>query len=99
MSIQRLGGRRVCSKCGANYHVKNMPSKKEGVCDRCGGSLHTRDDDQEQTVRSRWKVYRKKTASLIDFYKDKGLLWEVPGDLSADEVFHLIVGKLDALEK
>ena len=99
VSIQRLGGRRVCSKCAANYHIKNMPPEKPEVCDRCGSALYVRDDDQEETVRSRWKVYKEKTASLIDFYKGKDLLWEVPGDLSADEVFSIIAEKLNALKK
>ena len=63
--LQRLGGRRNCSKCGSIFHVVNMPPKKEDVCDKCGGKLFQREDDQEKTIMNRLKVYRKKTAPLI----------------------------------
>ncbi|HEO63985.1 MAG TPA: adenylate kinase [Candidatus Omnitrophica bacterium] len=84
--VKRLTGRRICSKCGANYHITNIPPKKEGVCDACGGKLIQRDDDSEQTVLKRIKIYNEQTAGLIDYYQDKGLLCKVSGDLEVDKL-------------
>ena len=52
--VERMGGRRVCAKCGAPYHIKNMPPKVEGVCDSCGGKLEARADDKPEVVRTDW---------------------------------------------
>lgn len=67
--IMRISGRRICRKCGAVYHIKNIRPKKEGVCDQCGGELYQRSDDNEVTVRNRLDVFQSKTQSLIDFYE------------------------------
>jgi adenylate kinase len=66
------------------------PPKVDGVCDACGGELYQREDDREDTVRARLEEYRRKTQPLIDYYRDKGLLVEVPGDGSVDEVTRAI---------
>ena len=71
---ERMGGRRVFSGCGAPYHVKARPPKREGVCDSCGGSLVQRDDDRPETVRQRLEVYHTETEPLKGFYEGKGLL-------------------------
>lgn len=68
--IERLSGRRVCRKCGATYHLRNIPPKKPGICDVCGGELYQRDDDKEEVIKSRIEEYLKKTAPLIDYYKE-----------------------------
>lgn len=73
-SIQRLSGRRVCRKCGANFHTVNIPPRKEGICDRCGGELYQRDDDRPEAIRERFKEYQAKTAGLIAFYRERKLL-------------------------
>lgn len=91
VSIRRLGGRRVCRLCGANYHTVNMPPKKQGVCDKCGGDLFQRDDDKEETVRNRLTVYEQKTKNLLDYYKNKSNLRTVSGDKEVDEVFQQLV--------
>jgi len=91
VSIRRLSGRRVCKKCGTNFHLVNMPTKVEGVCDFCGEELYLRDDDKEETVKRRLKVYEEQTASLIDYYKESGKLREVSGDLEAKEVYVLLL--------
>lgn len=78
--LQRLGGRRNCSKCGAIFHIVNMPPKKEGVCDKCGGKLFQRDDDQKKTIKNRLKVYSNQTKPLINFYEKKGLLKRINAD-------------------
>lgn len=89
-SIMRLSGRRVCKKCGMNFHIKNMPPKKENLCDHCGSKLIQRDDDTEATVKRRLLVYEKETKSLIDYYKNKGILEEVSGDLDVGKLFREI---------
>ncbi len=72
--VSRLSGRRICKTCGAVYHVTNIPPKQEGICDQCGGPLYQRPDDHEATVLNRLDVYQRQTASLIDFYDQKGIL-------------------------
>ncbi|MFA4855000.1 MAG: adenylate kinase [archaeon] len=72
--IERLSGRRSCGKCGKIYHVKNIPPKVAGKCDACGSSLVQRDDDKPETVKKRLETYREKTAPLVKYYREKGLL-------------------------
>ena len=86
-AIERLTGRRVCKNCGFNYHVKNMPPKKEATCDKCGGVLYQRPDDNEATVLNRLKVYEEQTKPLVDYYARKGILKKVSGDLGVSELF------------
>ena len=75
--VDRMAGRRVCTACGAPFHVKNMPPKTEGVCDNCGGKLEARADDKPEVVRDRLAVYHKETAPLKDFYGERKLLKNV----------------------
>lgn len=75
--VERLTGRRTCRKCSANYHVKNIPPKKEGVCDVCGGELYQRADDREETILNRLEVYNRETEGLISRYQKQGLLVRV----------------------
>ena len=84
--LKRLTGRRVCEKCGKNYHVANFPPKKEGICDVCGGRLVQRPDDREETIKNRMEVYGTQTAPLIDYYRKKKILEEVPGDQEIKEL-------------
>ena len=84
--IDRLGGRLSCSKCGANYHVRNIPPKVKGKCNRCQTDLVQRPDDKEETIRHRLEVYEKETAPLLDYYRRQGLLKEVNGDLDVPEL-------------
>ena len=90
VAIERLSGRRVCKKCGFNYHVKNIPPKKEGLCDKCGSPLFQRPDDKPETVMNRLKVYEEQTAPLIEYYTKKGILKKVSGDLGVDELFKVL---------
>lgn len=85
-TIRRITGRRTCRTCGAVYHMIYNPPKSIGVCDVDGGELYQRDDDQEETVRNRLFVYYKQTAPLIGYYFAKGVLCEVDGAQSIDEV-------------
>lgn len=84
--VQRLGGRRICEKCKAIYHIKNMPPKKEGICDRCGGNLIQREDDKPKAVKKRFKVYKRKTRPLIKYYKHKGLIEEVDAEEQPEDI-------------
>ncbi|WP_100065957.1 adenylate kinase [Miniphocaeibacter massiliensis] len=89
--VKRLAGRRVCTNCGATYHVDFKPTKVEGVCDECKDhSVIQRDDDKEETVLNRIEVYENQTAPLIGYYKDLDLLYNVDGTLSVNEVFEKI---------
>ncbi len=85
--LDRLTGRRTCKKCGAMYHVKFNPPKKEGVCDKCGGELYQRDDDKEETILNRLKVYNDQTAPLIEYYKGQGVLVDIDGSKEIKEIF------------
>lgn len=89
--IERLSGRRQCRQCGENYHVSFHPSKKRDVCDRCGGGLFQRDDDKEDVIRQRLEVYGKQTQPLIAYYRQKGLLKDIRGTGSIDEIFGSIL--------
>jgi adenylate kinase len=84
--VSRIVGRRVCPNCGASFHIKFNPPKKDGICDRCGEKLVQRKDDTEATVKNRLDVYNKETAPLIDFYRCKGILKAVDGDQDVDIV-------------
>lgn len=88
--VQRLTGRRICKFCGAIFHIKNKPPKQQDVCDECGGALYQRDDDKEETIRNRLKVYNSQTSSLIEYYKKQDKLETVSGDLNAEEVFKIL---------
>jgi adenylate kinase len=90
--IDRLSGRRVCSKCGAVYHVKYNPPKIEGVCDLCGGSLVQRDDDREEVVKKRLEVYRIQTQPLIEFYQDRGIIYRLDAEKGVEELFEEVKG-------
>jgi adenylate kinase len=84
--LERLGGRRVCRKCGVNYHVVFNPPKKAGICDACGGEVYIRDDDKPEAISKRLEVYRDQTAPLIDFYRNKGVLVDVDARPEVDKV-------------
>ena len=82
--VDRLSGRRVCPNCGANYHIRNMKPKREGICDVCGNNLVERPDDAPETVHDRLKVYHDQTVLLIAFYKKRSVLQVVDGNLNVD---------------
>ncbi len=85
--VNRLTKRRSCPDCNAVYHLVYNPPKAEGVCDKCGGKLYQRDDDKEETVLNRLKVYRENTMPLIGYYGDKGTLVTIKGVGSIDDIF------------
>lgn len=88
--IQRLSGRLVCRLCGANFHIKNMPPKKNMVCDNCLGKLYQRTDDQEETIKKRLEIYKNESAEVIQYYAQKNKLYS----LSADEEAGIVLNKI-----
>lgn len=92
--VNRMSGRRACLSCGATYHINHVPPKADGVCDRCGKELILRDDDKEETVKNRLKVYHEQTQPLIEFYNHKNILKSVDGTMDMKLVFDAIVGIL-----
>lgn len=89
--LARLTGRRLCKSCGSTYHVIFNPPAQEGVCDKCGGELYQRSDDNEESVGTRLDEYINKTAPLLKFYEDKGLLRQVDGEQEIGAVSEEIV--------
>ncbi|MCI5831140.1 MAG: adenylate kinase [Spirochaetia bacterium] len=84
--IARLSNRRVCKSCKANFNVKFMPPKVEGVCDKCGGELFTREDDKLESITHRLEVYRKETEPLIDFYRKLNKMTDIDSARDSKEV-------------
>ena len=89
--VERISLRRVCRRCESAYHLKYNPPKEEGRCDRCGGELYQREDDKEEVVRRRIKVYREETEPVLEYYRRRGLLRRVNGVGSIDEVFSRVL--------
>lgn len=87
---QRLGGRRNCPQCGANYHIVTMPPKVEGRCDRCGAELVVRSDDTPEAIRKRLEVYREQTEPLVAFYNQRGLIERIDASGEVDEVYSAV---------
>ncbi|OIO39950.1 MAG: adenylate kinase [Candidatus Omnitrophica bacterium CG1_02_49_10] len=93
--MARLSGRRICTSCGANYHVKNMPPKRDGVCDRCGGPVEKRADDNETAIKRRLVLYNEQTAGLEEYYKKNNTLETVSGDLDVEELRGVLLKLFD----
>lgn len=81
--VSRLTSRRVCSSCGAIYNTLAKPTKVEGKCDLCDGPVIQRDDDKEEVIRNRLKVYHEQTSPLVDYYEHKGILRRI--DATSDK--------------
>jgi adenylate kinase len=89
--IRRLSGRRTCRECGAMYHMVFNPPKVDETCDRCGGKLYQRADDREETIAARLEVHDRYSAPLHEFFRKQGLLREIDGTKSTEEVFERIL--------
>ncbi|HRY77262.1 MAG TPA: adenylate kinase [Candidatus Izemoplasmatales bacterium] len=96
--LERMAGRRVCPTCNALYHVSFHPPKKPGICDVCGGAVIQRNDDKEESVLNRLRIYNEKTKPLLDYYRHKHLLIVFDGNRGSDLVFQEIVTRLDAIQ-
>ncbi len=94
--IERLSGRRVCRRCQAVFHIKNLPPKKEGVCDHCGGKLYQRRDDKEEIVRRRIELYKVEAEKLLSYYRGERLLEAVNSEKGPQETLGEILVNLGA---
>ena len=88
--MSRIGGRRTCSKCGAIYHVKNVPPKVEGTCDKCGGALIQRADEKPEVIKNRLVIYREKTKPVADYLRKKGLIADIDANYPIEEIDKII---------
>lgn len=89
--LARLTGRRICKNCGATYHLLFNPPKEDNRCDICGAALYQREDDTEETVKKRLKVYHASTEPLISYYKERKLLKTIDGNQNIENVFEDIL--------
>ena len=85
--INRLTSRRVCKKCASVYNVKNFNSD---ICPKCGGQIIIRDDDKEEVIINRLKVYREQTEPLVKYFSDKNILFEVDASVAIEDVWNEI---------
>jgi len=95
--LERLSGRRVNPTTGRVYHIRNMPPKKEGICDDTGEALIQRKDDAPETIKNRLSVYDNETSPLIDFYRKRDLLQNIPGDYDVPELQPIITKLFEKL--
>ena len=96
--VERMSGRRICSGCGASYHVKYKAPAKENVCDKCGESLYIRGDDAAETVKNRLETYHTQTEPLKAFYESRGLLKTVVGQEGVEATTALVYKVLSDVE-
>jgi adenylate kinase len=93
--VSRLSARRTCRTCQKTYHLLYNPPAKESVCDSCEGELYQRDDDKEEPIMNRLKVYENQTFPLIQFYSKKNMASPVNGLGKIDEIYNGIKNILD----
>ena len=89
--LERLTGRRVCKKCGANFHIKNIPPKEANICDFCGTELHQRKDDNKETIENRLNVYSEKTKPIIEYYEKQNKLVKIDSNPEAQKVYSVLM--------
>jgi len=93
--VERVVGRLTCKGCGRGYHLRFDPPRVAMICDVCGSELYQREDDREETMRSRLQAYDAQTAPLIEYYAEKRLLRSISGVGSIDEIQSSIVKVLE----
>ncbi|MBX3071772.1 MAG: adenylate kinase [Thermomicrobiales bacterium] len=92
--IDRLSGRRVCSSCGAVYHIDHSPPANDAICDRCGGSVVQRADDTPEAIQRRLAIFAETTKPLLDYYGERGIVSHVDGDQAMEAVEESILNVL-----
>jgi len=92
--LKRLSGRWLCRNCQMPYHLVTSPPKVQGKCDKCGGELYQRPDDNEETVRERFRIFFAQTAPILDYYRKQNKLIEVNGNLGIQEVAREVISVL-----
>ncbi len=91
VAVERMMSRYICNVCNNVYNYKTNPPKREGICDVCGGKLKKREDDNEETIIKRIKVYNNETRPLLDFYGRKSVLKNVDGNGTPEEIYSKIL--------
>ena len=85
--IERISGRRICSRCETPFHIKFIPPKKAGLCDKCGGKLMQRKDDAPASVKKRFQIYNEQVKHLKEFFQRKRLLRRIDASSTPKEVY------------
>ena len=93
--VKRLTGRRTCTDCGSMYNIEYLKPKVADTCDACGSGLVQREDDKEETIKERLKVFHELTAPIISLYENKGLVFEVNGVGDIEEISKTIINALE----
>jgi adenylate kinase len=88
--VERICGRRMCPSCNAIYHIKYNPPADENTCAKCGAALIQRKDDNEATVKNRIRIYKEETMPVVEFYKNKGILNNINGNMEPDMLYRKI---------
>lgn len=94
-AVKRVTGRRICSKCGENYHMDYNPPEEDEICDKCGTKLDIREDSEPEAVETRLKVYHLQTEPLAGYYEEKGMLIKVDGEQPIEKVYQDILNELE----
>ena len=97
--VARLSGRRVCSNCGASYHVRYNPPKADGACGKCGGKIVQRPDDSEEKVAVRLEVYDKDTKPVLDYYRGQNGYHRIDGEGDTEKVYKDLKALIERLTK
>ena len=92
--VDRIVERRICRNCGAIYNRISLPSKVEGVCDQCGGELYQRSDDSYEKLRVRLDSYHNETQAAVDYFRDRGLVYDVDAGQAKEDVYRDIQAAL-----
>lgn len=85
--IKRIKDRRICEKCNKIYNILTLKPKKKGICDVCGGKLVSRNDQGEDVIKDRLRIFRKETLPVIEYFKKKGNLDEINAERSVDDIY------------
>lgn len=93
--FKRLTGRRTCPVCGTIYNMYFNPPKVDEICDKEGAKLISRKDDSEEAIGTRLKAYESETLPLTDYYRQRGVLTEINGDVPPEKVTKDLLGILD----
>lgn len=97
--VSRLSGRVVCRSCQTPYTLAGNGQESEKRCDRCGGELYQRDDDNADAVRKRLEVYQSETLPLLDYYRERGVLVEISGVDTVENVNNQIMAQIQRVSK
>ncbi len=96
--VQRLSARRVCPKCGRAYNVISNPPRDDNLCDVCHVPLVVRKDDKPETVRNRYRVYLDLTLPVIEYYRNRNVLFTIDGTLPVEKVKDMVLNILGGAE-